>query len=182
MPTNGRSILDESIVSDAYVWLMYLRSQHRNLFATEVRPSIDLAELMRHHWTSTEHSELRAGVRRAMPDVIAARRAEMFRLGLRNTGKSCVGKVNSILNTCGWRPRWRRQGRFASMDLRYTDGSELAEETGVVDALDVPAWDMWVSADEREHACKIVCWVPAELVEHMERAIHLCPTAAIQWE
>ncbi len=182
MPNAGRYIPDESVVSDTQLWLMYLRSQCRNVFSHEVRPSANLADLMRKHWPETDHSEVRHCARRTLSEVVAARQLQISRLGLRTVSNCGSGRLKSILSICHSSPRWRRQGRFVSMDLRYTDGSELAEETGVVDALDVPAWDMWVGIDELDDACKIVCWVPMDYKQQMQRAIQLCPARAIGWE
>lgn len=63
----------------------------------------------------------------------------------------------------------------------FTDFCGLAEETGIVDAADVPPWDLWTATAVHDgHFC-LVSYVPPELGELASRAIDLSPICALTW-
>jgi hypothetical protein len=64
---------------------------------------------------------------------------------------------------------------------QLADFCGLAEETGIVDRADAPAWDLWIGTATHDREFCVVSYVPEKWHDAADRAIGLSVTSALRW-
>lgn len=150
----------QNVICEVETWIGLQRGQ---LFSPALIPECEqdrLEHILSELWleTKTQHAQQR--IHRAV-NLVIARRAALVRT---------ASLVTDIA-----------RGRCVLVNTYLLDAGGLGEHTGVVDSLDVPAWDFWTKAVESAEGCIIHSWVPQMYVTRMETAISMSATSALSW-
>jgi hypothetical protein len=151
---------EQLIVRQIAAWFASRSVSTEKLFSPELAPPVTVEQILTAFWAKPLSDAVQQWIISAVNHVVA-RRAELL------PPISAEGP--------------RGEGRFVVMHTWLTDGIELGLETGVVDRLDIPAWEFWVRAEADPQGCIIHAWIPAAFVADMEHVTRLCPLEALEW-
>jgi hypothetical protein len=144
-------------------WFQFLGGRPTDLFSTALRPGAMISEVIvtAPSWPGRGDIPTRRTIR-GLVEQTCRRRQELLRT--QNLDLTDVADLRRLI-----------------FYPDFTDFSGLAEETGIVDAADVPPWDLWTATAVHDgHFC-LVSYVPPALSEPASRAIDLSTMFALTW-